>query len=206
MLDQPLALVLSGGSVRAAAHVGVLKALIKYHLEPDLVVGTSGGAIVAALYAAGRTPDELEELFLAHQYAKRDLIDLNWPGFLAALFTLNIRYVSGLVRGRALERLFREELGEIQLFSQLDRVQLMIPTVNLNTGQQVVFCDYRRLGIPLENGEYANFQVRSFEHCPGCTSQYQHSWNFTPANFSDVNPYDSYVDGGVRNGYLFQLR
>ena len=66
LLDQPLALVLSGGSVRAAAHVGVLKALIKYHLEPDLVVGTSGGAIVAALYAAGRTPDELEELFLAH--------------------------------------------------------------------------------------------------------------------------------------------
>lgn len=206
MLDQPLALVLSGGSVRAAAHVGVLKALIKYHLEPDLVVGTSGGAIVAALYAAGRTPDELEELFLAHQYAKRDLIDLNWPGFLAALFTLNIRYVSGLVRGRALERLFREELGEIQLFSQLDRVQLMIPTVNLNTGQQVVFCDYRRLGIPLENGEYANFQVRDhLSIAQAVRASISIPGIFTPANFSDVNPYDSYVDGGVRNGYPLSI-
>jgi len=205
-LEQSLALVLSGGSVRAAAHVGVLKALSKYHLEPDLVIGTSGGAIVAALYAAGRTPQELEELFTAHQYAKRDLIDLNWPGFLAALFTLNIRHISGLVRGRALEHLLREELGEVQHFSQLNRVQLMIPTVNLNTGQQVVFCDHRRLGISLENGEYANFQVRDhLSIAQAVRASISIPGIFTPASFSELGFIDSYIDGGVRNGYPLSI-
>jgi NTE family protein len=201
-LDQPLALVLSGGSVRAAAHVGVLKALAAYKLQPDMVVGTSGGAIVAALYARGLDPAELEALFLQYRAARRQLVDLNWPGFLAALLRLDIKYVSGVVRGRALERLIKEQLGEVQHFDQLGKVQLLIPTVNLNTGQQVVFCDYRRLGIPLENGEYANFQVRDhLTIAQAVRASISIPGVFVPAAFPKASPGDCYVDGGVRNGY-----
>lgn len=201
-MDQPLALVLSGGSVRAAAHVGVLKALTDYNLQPDMVVGTSGGAIVAALYASGLTAAELEELFLQYRTARRKLVDLNWPGFLAALLTLNIKHISGVVRGRALERLIAHHLGEVQFFSQLGKIQLFIPTVNLNTGQQVVFCHYRRLGIPLRDGEYANFQVRDhLSIAQAVRASISIPGVFVPAVFPKSSPGDCYVDGGVRNGY-----
>ncbi|HHT73910.1 MAG TPA: hypothetical protein GX008_09380 [Firmicutes bacterium] len=201
-MDQQLAVVLSGGSVRAAAHVGVLKALAAYSIQPDMVVGSSGGAIVAALYAAGLTPWQLEEVFLEYRTARRKLVDLNWPGFLGALLTLNFKRISGLVRGWALERLIREHLGDVQHFSQLGRVQLLIPTVNLNTGQQVVFCDHRRLGIPLEEGEYANFQVRdSLSIAQAVRASISIPGIFVPAAFPKESPGDCYVDGGVRNGY-----
>lgn len=56
----PVALVLSGGSARGFAHVGVIKVLERHGLKPDLIVGTSAGSIVGALYASGLTAAELE--------------------------------------------------------------------------------------------------------------------------------------------------
>ena len=53
------ALVLSGGGARGLSQIGVLKALDEAHLEPDLIVGTSMGAIVGSLYAAGYSPDSI---------------------------------------------------------------------------------------------------------------------------------------------------
>jgi len=60
--EEKLVLVLSGGGARGAAHVGVLKALEEMQIAPDLIVGTSMGAIVGGLYAAGWSPDEMDEL------------------------------------------------------------------------------------------------------------------------------------------------
>lgn len=57
-----LALVLSGGGARGAAHIGVLKVLEENRIVPDLIVGTSMGSIVGGLYAAGYTPAEIEEI------------------------------------------------------------------------------------------------------------------------------------------------
>ena len=54
------ALVLSGGCLRGLAHIGVLKALQAAGVRPDLVVGTSVGAVVGALYAAGCAPATIE--------------------------------------------------------------------------------------------------------------------------------------------------
>jgi NTE family protein len=60
--DEKLVLVLSGGGARGAAHIGVLKVLEELHIAPDLIVGTSMGSIVGGLYAAGWSPEEIEEL------------------------------------------------------------------------------------------------------------------------------------------------
>ena len=57
-----VALVLSGGSIRSFAHLGVLRVLEREGLRPDLVVGTSAGAIVGALYASGRNVADIEAL------------------------------------------------------------------------------------------------------------------------------------------------
>lgn len=57
----PVALVLSGGSARGFAHVGVIKVLEQNGLKPDIIVGTSAGSIVGSLYASGLTAAELEQ-------------------------------------------------------------------------------------------------------------------------------------------------
>ncbi len=57
-----LVLVLSGGGARGAAHIGVLRVLEELRIAPDMVVGTSMGAVVGGLYAAGWSPDDIEHL------------------------------------------------------------------------------------------------------------------------------------------------
>lgn len=59
----PLGLALSGGGVKGLAHVGVLQYLEERGLEPDILAGTSAGAIIATFYAAGYAPQEIFELF-----------------------------------------------------------------------------------------------------------------------------------------------
>lgn len=62
--DPAVALVLGGGGRRGFAHIGALKALDAAGIRPDLVVGTSAGALVGGLYAAGLKGVELERLAL----------------------------------------------------------------------------------------------------------------------------------------------
>ena len=57
-----LSLVLSGGGARGFAHIGVLEVLDSAHIPLDLIVGTSMGAIIGGLYAAGYSPKELEKM------------------------------------------------------------------------------------------------------------------------------------------------
>ena len=58
-------LVLSGGGARGAAHVGVIQALEAMHIPIDAVAGTSMGAVVGGLYAAGLSGREIADTFRA---------------------------------------------------------------------------------------------------------------------------------------------
>lgn len=60
--EPQLVLVLSGGGARGIAHIGVIRVLEELHIAPDLIVGTSMGSIIGGLYAAGWSPDEMEEI------------------------------------------------------------------------------------------------------------------------------------------------
>ncbi|MBG0767268.1 MAG: patatin-like phospholipase family protein [Spirochaetaceae bacterium] len=57
----PVGLVLSGGSARAFAHIGVLKYLEEQGIVPDFIISNSMGSIVGLLYAAGLSPDQILE-------------------------------------------------------------------------------------------------------------------------------------------------
>ena len=57
-----LGIALSGGSARGFAHIGVLQALEEHGVEPQIIAGTSMGALVGVLYAAGLKPAEIKEL------------------------------------------------------------------------------------------------------------------------------------------------
>ncbi len=68
--QQGTALVLSGGGSRGMAHIGVLKALEESNIPIDYITGTSIGAAVGAMYAAGYTPKEIEEIFTSEDFRR----------------------------------------------------------------------------------------------------------------------------------------
>ena len=93
-----VALVLGSGGHRGFAHIGVLKVLEAEGLKPDLVVGSSVGALVGALYASGMSAAEMERLAL----------DLN-----IADFFMEWRAIMGFpVSGRGLQAFVQGVLGE----------------------------------------------------------------------------------------------
>lgn len=67
---QKVALVLSGGGAKGFAHVGVLKALEENHIPIDCIAGTSMGAIVGGLYAAGYSPLEIERFITSADFER----------------------------------------------------------------------------------------------------------------------------------------
>ena len=73
-----IGLALGGGSARGFAHIGVLKSLDQAGIKPNVVAGTSAGALVGAFYAAGWTPWQIEEFFL--QVRESDVADFSAAG------------------------------------------------------------------------------------------------------------------------------
>jgi NTE family protein len=65
---QSVGLVLSGGGAKGIAHIEIIRALEKNGIPIDYIAGTSIGAIVGGLYAAGYSPDEMEHLFRSDDF------------------------------------------------------------------------------------------------------------------------------------------
>jgi len=68
LYSQKVGLVLSGGGASGIAHIGVIKALEENHIPIDYITGTSMGAFIGALYAAGYTPEEMEQLVVSPRF------------------------------------------------------------------------------------------------------------------------------------------
>ena len=66
---QSVGLVLSGGGAKGIAHIGVIQALEDNDIPIDYITGTSMGAIVGGLYAAGYTPQEMMQLLMSKEFA-----------------------------------------------------------------------------------------------------------------------------------------
>ena len=126
---QPVALVLSGGAARGYAHIGVIKVLEENGLKPDIIVGTSAGSIVGALYASGLTALELEAALA--QLDRSAFTDFVLPGlgFLPGEM--------GFVRGDKLHRFVdaRLKVHHIQDFP----IRFAAVATDLNGGNAVAF-------------------------------------------------------------------
>lgn len=98
-----IGLALGGGAARGFAHVGVIQVLEQHGIKPDVVVGTSAGSLVAALYASGKNGKELEQS--AMQMDEASLTDWTVPfgnrGMLRGAAVA--RYVSAQTQGRLIE-------------------------------------------------------------------------------------------------------
>lgn len=95
-----IGVALGGGGARGWAHIGVLRTLIKAGFEPDIIAGTSSGAIVGGAYASGRL-DEFEEF--ARSIDRRMI----WR-----LIDLNLGKGGGLVTGDRVAKRLSEIIGD----------------------------------------------------------------------------------------------
>jgi NTE family protein len=117
-----IGLALGGGAARGFAHIGVIQVLEEAGIRPDLVVGTSAGSLVAALYASGKTGAELAALALAMDESA--ITDWSFPG-------------RGLIRGEALARYVRQQTGG-RTIEQM-RTPLGIVATDLDNGTAILF-------------------------------------------------------------------
>lgn len=81
--NKKVGLALGGGSVLGAAHVGVLKALEELKVNITAISGTSAGAIVASLYAFGKSPKEIEKIVLGFEWKNLSSLTISKYGVLS---------------------------------------------------------------------------------------------------------------------------
>lgn len=135
-----LGLSLSGGGVKGAAHIGVLKALEENNVQIEYIGGTSSGSIVATLYAAGFTPDEIYVIF--KKYCKK-IKYIEWKNvlkLLCGLITTGRIKIDGLNSGKSIYKLISKVCSNknINYISDI-KFPLVIPSVNMNTGEVICF-------------------------------------------------------------------
>lgn len=117
-------LALGGGAARGFAHVGVIQALEEGGIKVDMVLGTSAGSLVAALYASGKTAGQLHQTALAMDEAA--ITDWTLP-----LFN------RGVLKGEALARYVNQQVNNKLIESMPMRLGIVV--TDLKTGAGVTF-------------------------------------------------------------------
>ncbi|SNY94174.1 NTE family protein [Cohaesibacter sp. ES.047] len=121
-LDAPLGLALGGGAAKGWSHIGVFHALDEAGIRPDIITGTSIGAVVGGCYLAGRL-DKLEEFARGLTRGRLfGLLDVSFSG-------------SSLINGTRLTKLLKRYLNDIKI-EDLDRPFMAVGT-ELSTGHEI---------------------------------------------------------------------
>lgn len=156
-----IGIALGSGSARGWAHIGVLQALIEMGVKPDIVAGTSAGALVGACYAAGK-------LDLLEQWA----LSLDWKELVGML---DVRLTGGLIEGRKLFRFFEQHMDGLRISD----LQLPFAAVctDLESGREL----WLRTGLVID-------AVRASISLPGVFRPYRTANNRFLVDGGLVNP------------------
>jgi len=151
-----IALVLSGGGARGGAHVGVLKVLEENHIPIDMIVGTSMGSFMGALYASGKSPQEIEtmltttdwEKHINSDYNRQDIpmrkkdIDYTYQGRLGIGINANDDLVlpTGVLKRELLLLKFMELTADVQDVDDFDKLSIPFRAVatDIKNGEAVI--------------------------------------------------------------------
>lgn len=121
-----IGLALGGGAARGFAHIGVIKVLESQGIVPDIVVGTSAGSLVGALYAAGNNGFALHKMALEMEEAA--ISDWSVPLFARS---------SGILKGEALQGYVNKAVNNIPLEKM--KIPFGAVATDLRTGAPMVF-------------------------------------------------------------------
>jgi NTE family protein len=121
-----IGLALGGGAARGFAHIGVIKALESQGIVPDVVVGTSAGSLVGALYAAGNNGFALHKMALEMDEAT--ISDWSIP-----LFSRHV----GVLKGEALQQYVNRAVKHLPLEKM--KIPFAAVATDLQTGVPILF-------------------------------------------------------------------
>ena len=133
-------LCLSGGGIKGAAHIGVIKALEEENIKIDCISGASSGSIVASMYAMGYKSNEIFDFFKIYG---KEISKINWWLILKLIFGLIFTRkicIEGLNNGNKLGEIISKQARKknIRLISDI-KMPLLIPSVNLYDGSINLF-------------------------------------------------------------------
>lgn len=121
-----IGLALGGGAARGFAHIGVIKALESQGIKPDVIVGTSAGSLVGALYAAGNDGFALQKMALSMDEAA--ISDWSVPFFAK---------VSGVLKGEAIQQYVDRSVNN----TPIEKLKIPFGAVatDINSGKPILF-------------------------------------------------------------------
>lgn len=184
-------LCLSGGGIKASAHIGALKALEEEGIRFECVSGASSGSIIATMYALGYNSDEMWEMFQI--YCKK-IKYVDWINIFKIIVGLVFErkiIVNGLNRGKIVEKIMKEICMEKGIYKINEiRMPLAIPMVDLQNGTVYIASSKENRGLLLDNTEFITdipieTAIRASCSFPGV---------FSPCEYNGLQ----LIDGGTR--------
>jgi len=128
-------LCFAGGGIKAAAHIGVLKAFEEENIKFDCVSGASSGSIIATMYALGINSEEMWNMFKKFAFKIKYY---QWRQILKLIFGVILKrelIIDGLNTGKVIEDIIQDICSKKQI-SNINQINipLLISMVNMNTG------------------------------------------------------------------------
>ncbi len=196
-------LALAGGGTRGAVHVGVLTALEENGLLPTQVAGASAGSIVAGLYASGMDIGKMRDTVRWLAAHGENYIDPNIIGvilFLPQVLLHRKTSLMGLIKGNRLSDFLCDLTEGIEI--QDCKTGLLIPAVDINSGNTVVFTNLFQEKVPMSALREENVKWQK----NGLLCDIMMASSSVPAVFCprQINGF-LLVDGGVTNNLPVDL-
>lgn len=184
-------LSLSGGGIKAAAHIGALKAFEEEKIKFDCVSGASSGSIIATMYALGYSSDEMWKLFKKY-YKKIKYVE--WKQvikmILGLIFTRRL-VIDGLNSGKVIEKIINEicKKSHVENINEI-KMPLMISMVDLQKGTVYIASSQEKRKVLQDNTKY----ISDIPIATAVRASCSFPVVFSPCKFDGLQ----LIDGGTR--------
>lgn len=184
-------LSLSGGGIKAAAHIGALKAFEEEKIKFDCVSGASSGSIIATMYALGYSSDEMWKLFKKY-YKKIKYVE--WKQvikmILGLIFTRRL-VIDGLNSGKVIEKIINEicKKSHVENINEI-KMPLMISMVDLQKGTVYIASSQEKRKVLQDNTKY----ISDIPIATAVRASCSFPVVFSPCKFDEIQ----LIDGGTR--------
>ena len=186
-----LGVALSGGGIKATAHIGALKAFEEEKIKFDCVSGASSGSIIATMYALGYSSDEMWKLFKKY-YKKIKYVE--WKQvikmILGLIFTRRL-VIDGLNSGKVIEKIINEicKKSYVENINEI-KMPLMISMVDLQKGTVYIASSQEKRKVLQDNTKY----ISDIPIATAVRASCSFPVVFSPCKFDGLQ----LIDGGTR--------
>ena len=184
-------LSLSGGGIKAAAHIGALKAFEEEKIKFDCVSGASSGSIIATMYALGYSSDGMWKMFKKYykkiKYAEwKQVIKM----ILGLIFTRRL-VIDGLNSGKVIEKIINEicKKSHVENINEI-KMPLMISMVDLQKGTVYIASSQEKRKVLQDNTKY----ISDIPIATAVRASCSFPVVFSPCKFDGIQ----LIDGGTR--------